>query len=274
MAEERPVEELVRWEQDGGVARITLDRPEAKNALTPPMRDRLATLFEDASADPTVRAVLLTATGTGFCTGADLRGGRPPSRPDGVPERIAGDVARTIQRGWQRLVASVLDCEKPVVAAVNGTAAGGGLLLALACDVVVASRDARFICVFVRRGIAPDAGAAYLLTRLVGPQRAKRIALFGDDISAEEALAMGLIGEVVAPEELEGRATALAERLAQGPTRALAATKLLINRALDVDRGTAFLEEAWAQEWVVTTEDMREGTRAFVERRQPTFRGY
>jgi 2-(1,2-epoxy-1,2-dihydrophenyl)acetyl-CoA isomerase len=171
-------------------------------------------------------------------------------------------------------VAAVLDCEKPVVAAVNGTAAGAGMHLALACDVVLMADHAKLVPVFVRRGIAPDAAGAYLLTRLVGPQVAKRLYLFGDDVPAAEAQRLGLVGEVVPADALDETATAVARQLAAGPTRTLAVTKRLVNRALDVDRDTALAEEAWGQELVMTTEDAQEGVRAFVERRETTFRGW
>lgn len=142
---------------ENGVSWITLNRPEAMNAVTWDQRERIIALLDEASADPDVRAVVVTATGRGFCAGADLRGA--PSLGDRVP----GDVARTIRRGAQRFVGAVLDCEKPVIAAVNGTAAGIGAHLAFACDLVLASESARFIEVFVRRGLVPDGGGAYLL---------------------------------------------------------------------------------------------------------------
>ena len=268
-------EELVRYAVEGGVARIVLDRPDAKNALTTAMRDRLAELFEEASADLHVRVVVLTGTGNAFCTGADLRGGQPGApRPEGAPEVAPGDVARVVRRGWQRLVASVLDCEKPVLCGVNGTAAGAGVHLALACDLVIASSQARFIEVFARRGIIPDAGGAYLVTRLVGPQRAKELFFFGDDLPAERALAYGLVNRVVEPEALDATVDAWAQRLAAAPTRALAQTKALVNRAFESDRGTAFADEANGQELVAATDDFSEGIRAFVERRPPAFKGW
>ena len=219
---------------------------------------------------------MLTATGKGFCTGADLRAGRsaPAPKPEGAPERVMGDAARMIRRGAQRLVAAVLDCEKPVVAAVNGTAAGIGAHLAFACDLVVAAEDARFIEVFVRRGISPDGAGAYLLPRLIGLQKAKELIFFGDDLSAPEAERIGLVNRVVPLDGLEAAAAELAGRLAAGPTKAISMAKWLLNRSLDSDRRTAFDEEAWAQELVVTTADAAEGLRAFAERRDPQFRGF
>ncbi|MDX3226384.1 enoyl-CoA hydratase/isomerase family protein [Streptomyces sp. ME19-01-6] len=280
--EESP-ESVVRHATDNGVAWITLDRPAAMNAITPDQRERLISLLDDASADPAVGAVVLTATGKGFCAGADLRGGARASadsgggtRPGpgtGGGERVAGDVARLIRRGAQRLIAAVLDCEKPVIAAVNGTAAGLGAHLALACDLVLAAESARFIEVFVRRGLVPDGGGAYLLPRLIGPQRAKELLFFGDALSAAEAERIGLVNRVVADGDLAKTARAWAERLAGGPTRAIALTKQLVNSSLEADRAAAFAAEAAAQEINMTTADAQDGVRAFAERRAPEYRG-
>ncbi|MFF5975610.1 enoyl-CoA hydratase/isomerase family protein [Streptomyces sp. NPDC012769] len=253
---------------ENGVSWITLNRPEAMNAVTWEQRERIVALLDEASADPEVRAVVVTATGRGFCAGADLRGG-----PSAAGERVQGDVARMIRRGAQRFVGAVLDCEKPVIAAVNGTAAGIGAHLAFACDLVIAAESARFVEVFVRRGIVPDGGGAYLLPRLVGPQRAKELMFFGDAVPAAEARAMGLVNRLVPAEELEKTAREWAERLAQGPTRALALTKQLVNASLDADRAAAFAAEAAAQELCMTTRDAREGVAAFVERRAARFEG-
>ncbi|MDQ0581713.1 2-(1,2-epoxy-1,2-dihydrophenyl)acetyl-CoA isomerase [Streptomyces rishiriensis] len=231
------------------------------------MRDQLIDLLAQASADPDVRAVVLTGTGHGFCAGADLRGGSP----DG--ERVAGDVARTLRLGAQRLVSAVLDCEKPVIAAVNGVAAGLGAHLAFACDLVLAARSARFIEVFVRRGLVPDGGGAYLLPRLIGPLRAKELMFFGDALTAPDAERLGLVNRVVPDGELDRTAREWAARLAAGPTRALALTKQLVNTSLDGDRAAAFAAEATAQEINMTTADAREGVTSFVERREPRFRG-
>lgn len=279
--DERPLEDLVRYQVEGGVARITIDRPEAGNALTTPMRDRLADLFEAVSETLAVRSVLLTGSGRAFCTGADLRGPRvaaPPipgnEPPPDAPERSTGDGARIIRKGWQRLIAAILDAEKPVVCALNGTAAGGGAHLALACDLIVMSDEARLIEVFVRRGIIPDAGGCFILPRIVGVQRAKEIMFFGDDVDAATAERFGLVNAVVPASELDKAATQWAERLAVGPTKAIALTKWLLNRSLDSDRLTAFQEESWAQEAATTTEDCMEGRSSFAERRPPVFRGW
>lgn len=272
----RPLEDVVRWQvDDAGVARLTIDRPDARNALTWAMRDRVSELLEAASIDVGVRAIVITGTGGAFCAGADLRQPQPPPpRPDDAPDRVAGEIATLVARGWQRLTTSVLDCDKPVIAAVDGVAAGGGAQLALACDLVVASDRARFVQVFVDRGIVPDAGAAYIVTRLVGPQRAKELFFLGDRVDAQQALQLGLVNRVVSDGEFAATVDDLAGRLAAKPTRALAVTKSLVNRALESDRLTAFRDEAMGQEIVQATEDAREGVRAFVERREPNFRGW
>ncbi|MFE9368248.1 enoyl-CoA hydratase/isomerase family protein [Streptomyces sp. NPDC006711] len=266
-----PLHSLVLHATDNGVSWITLNRPDAMNALTPDQRERVISLLEAAGTDPAVRAVVITATGRGFCAGADLRAASSAAASNS--ERVAGDVARVIRQGAQRLISAVLDCEKPVIAAVNGTAAGLGAHLALACDLVLAAESARFIEVFVRRGLVPDGGGAYLLARLVGPRRAKELMFFGDALTAADAERMGLVNRVVADADLAATAKEWAERLAAGPTRAIALTKHLVNASLDGDRATAFAAEAWAQEINMTTQDANEGVAAFVARRTPRYRG-
>ncbi len=275
MTDERPLDEQLTAREDGGVLWLTLNRPEAANAVTPDQRDRLIELLEDASGRLEVRAVVITATGKHFCTGADLRQSRPgPVRPEGVPELVIGDVARMILGGAQRLITAVVDCEKPVIGAINGTAAGIGAHLALACDLVVAVEEARFIEVFVRRGLVPDGAGAWLLPRRIGLQKAKEMMFFGDAVSAAEAERLGLVNRVVPADELEKVAGEWAARLASGPTRSIGLTKALLNRSLDSDRATAFREEALAQELNMQTHDANEGVDAFKERRDPDYLGW
>jgi 2-(1,2-epoxy-1,2-dihydrophenyl)acetyl-CoA isomerase len=282
-----PVDRELLWERGAdGVAWLTLNRPEAGNALSPALREDLIRRLDDASGDPLTRAVVLTAAGARhFCTGADLGaapGVQPPdagqspgaSLPPGLPERPAGSVARAIAGGAQRLISSVLDCEKPVIAAVNGTAAGLGSHLAYACDLVLAAETAKFIEVFVRRGLVVDGAGAYLLTRRIGVHRAKELIFFGDDLPAAAAARLGLVNRVVPAGELAETARAWAQRLAAGPTVALGLGKRLVNRALDVDRATALAEEAMAAEINMASVDGQEGLRAFRERRTPAFRGW
>jgi 2-(1,2-epoxy-1,2-dihydrophenyl)acetyl-CoA isomerase len=274
---ERPAGDDVTRRIEDGICWITLNRPDAGNAMTQFMRDQIADWVRDASADLFVRVVVITAAGDrAFCTGADLVGGRLPPRPKpgDAPDSVAGDASRMIRDGWQRLVASVIDCEKPVIAGVNGTAAGGGMHLALACDLVIMAEEAKFIEVFIRRGIAPDAGGAWILTRLVGIQKAKELFFFGDDVPASEAFRIGLVNKLVPRSELQGTLQEWAGRLATGPTKAIGVAKWLTNRALDVDRSTSFFEEAMGQEIVTGTADSQEGIASFVERRPPEFKGW
>jgi 2-(1,2-epoxy-1,2-dihydrophenyl)acetyl-CoA isomerase len=275
MTDEPPLDEQVIAREDGGVLWLTLNRPEAANAVTPDQRDRLIALLEDASGRLEVRAVVITATGKHFCTGADLRNSRQgPVRPEGVPELVIGDVARMIHAGAQRLITAVVDCEKPVIGAINGTAAGIGAHLALACDLVVAAEEARFIEVFVRRGLVPDGAGAWLLPRRIGLQKAKEMMFFGDAVSAAEAERLGLVNRVAPADEVEKVAGEWAARLASGPTRSIGLTKALLNRSLDSDRATAFREEALAQELNMQTRDAHEGVDAFKERRDPDYLGW
>jgi 2-(1,2-epoxy-1,2-dihydrophenyl)acetyl-CoA isomerase len=260
---------------EGGIMRITLHRPQAKNAITPDQRDTIIDLLEQASGDLSVRVVVITGSEGSFCSGADLRASREaPPRPEGAPERAQGDVSRVLATGAQRLITAIMDCEKPVIAGVDGVAAGIGAHMAFASDLVIATETARFIEVFVRRALVPDGAGAYLLVRLIGPQKAKELVFFGGDVHATDAMEMGLVNCVVPAEQLEPTVDEWAQRLAAGPTRTIALAKKLINNAHDIDRATALYQEAWAQEMNLTTHDGREGVQAFVERREPEFRGW
>lgn len=263
----------VRHHVDGGVATITIDRPEARNALSWRHRDRLVALLDEASTTPTTRVVVLTGTGPSFCAGADLKHPMPTApRPPGGPASVVGDLGPPI-RSAQAVVAAVLDTPKPVIAAVNGVAAGLGAQLALACDFVVASRSARIAELFVRRAIVPDGGPAYLLPRLVGPHLARRLLLLGEDLPLDLAHRLGVLHDLVDPEELDGVVAELAARLAVAPTTTLGLTKGLLNRSADASRAQAFDDEVQAQERNVATLDAIEGLASFREGRPPTFRG-
>ncbi len=256
---------------------LTINRPDAGNAITPALRNRMIEHLNDASGSFDVRAIVLTAAGEKhFCTGADLRTGRatPPPKPEGAPERPAGEAARMIKTGIQRLIAAFLDCEKPIVCALNGTAAGGGAAMVLASDLVIAADNARIIQVFVRRGLIPDGGGTYLLPRLVGLQKAKELVFFGDDLGAADAERIGLVNKVVPAGELTATATEWAARLASGPTKTIGFAKRLLNHSLDTDRATMFEEEALFVEMVTSTEDSKEGMASFIERRPTEFKGW
>jgi 2-(1,2-epoxy-1,2-dihydrophenyl)acetyl-CoA isomerase len=271
MSVDSAVEAAVLHSDADGIRRIRLNRPEAANALRPVDRDRLIELVNEADEDHAIRVVVIAANGRHFCSGADVSG---IARSNSGDAKRATDSMRKIMNGAQRLVAAVLDCGKPVIAVVNGAAAGIGAHLALAADLVVAAEDASFIEVFVRRGLVIDGGGAYLLPRRMGMQKAKELAFFGDKLPAAEALALGLVNRVVPAAELDAAADEFAHRLAAGPTTAISLTKRLLNASPDGDRAAAFLAEAMAQEIQSTAEDSREGVRSFIERRPPEFRGF
>jgi 2-(1,2-epoxy-1,2-dihydrophenyl)acetyl-CoA isomerase len=252
-----------------GVCTLTLNRPDAANALRPVDRDDLVQRLLDAEGDADVRVVRLRAEGKIFCAGADVGG----IRSQGA-DRHTGDAMRILLRGAQKLIAAVLDCGKPVVAEVQGTAAGLGAHRANASDLVVASESSKFIESFVLRGLVVDAAGAYLLPRRIGLQRAKELAFLGDALPASEALALGLVNRVVPADELATTTDDLVARLAAGPTSAIGLTKRLLNTSIDSDRAGAFLAEAMAQEIQMTASDATEGPTAFVERRTPQFKGW
>jgi 2-(1,2-epoxy-1,2-dihydrophenyl)acetyl-CoA isomerase len=257
-----------------GVLRITLNRPDMGNAVTQDQRRQFGEWIERANEDHTIRCVVLGATGRFFCTGADLSAPRDEAPlPEGQPERVVGDTRRMMLRGAIATVHSILDCEKPVIAAVQGTAAGIGCHLAFACDLVVAAESAKFIEIFARRGLAVDGLGSWLLPRLVGLQRAKELVFLADDVSAQRALEIGLVTRVVPDEELATTIDELAQRLAAGPTKAHMVNKWLLNRSFDVDRHTLAGEEAWIVDVMANTLDSGEGVASFLERRPPNFRG-
>lgn len=262
-----PEFKTILYSLENDVAWVTMHRPEQRNAMNAEMREELIHVLTDARTNPGIRCVVLTGSGKGFCTGADLSGprGQGPSGPGASREMMKGSSQRLIRALW--------DLEKPVVAAVNGVAAGLGSHLAFASDFVIATEEARFIEVFVRRGIAVDAGGAFLLPRLIGLQKAKELVYFGDDLSAADAQRIGLVSRVVPADQLTATAREWAERLAVGPTFAIGMSKRLLNRSLESSFETALEEEATAQAVVTQSEDTREGMMAFMERRTPQFKG-
>jgi 2-(1,2-epoxy-1,2-dihydrophenyl)acetyl-CoA isomerase len=275
---EPDLEERVLFRIEDQVAWITINNPDKGNAISPGMRDRIRDLVLGLNGRYEARAVVLTAVGEKlFCPGADISVPREwPQRPEWAPEggQVIGEARRMMLDGQLTLMPAILDCDVPVIAAVNGTAAGVGAHLALCCDLVIMSEHAKFIEVFVRRGLVPDGLGAWILPRLVGLQKAKELMFFGEDIPATQALELGLCNKVVPKEELIPTATAWARRLASGPTRSLSLTKWLLNRSLDVDRRTMEHEEAWAVELNNRTLDSQEGVTSFRERRDPEWRGF
>lgn len=270
------LEEKVQFEIVNQVAWITINNPTKGNAMSPGMRDRMGDLFESLNGQFDARAVVLTATGEKlFCPGADISVGRDyASRPDDAPAMAVGEPRRMMLRGQHKLMPSILDCELPVIAAVNGTAAGMGAHLALMCDLVIMADNAKFIEIFARRGLVADALGAWILPRLIGPMKTKELMFFAEDIPSAHALDLGLCNKVVPGAELRSAATEWAERLAAGPTKAHMLNKWLVNRALDADRHTIAEEESWAVELNNGTVDAQEGVKSFQERRDPVWRGF
>ncbi|WP_238005519.1 enoyl-CoA hydratase-related protein [Dactylosporangium sp. AC04546] len=248
-------------ERDSGVVRLTIDRPERRNALTVDGFAELGRVLGEIARTPADRAVLITGAGGAFCAGADLSAGVPDESVVRIMERI-NDTARALHR-----------LPQPTVAAVGGPAVGAGMSLALGCDLVVASPAATFCQVFVKRGLSPDFGSSWLLPRLVGLQAAKRLALLGDTITAEHARDLGLVSEVTAADDLLDTATALARRLADGPPIALALTKRLLDASFTSTFDDALDAEAAASAVNTATEDVAEAFAAFAAKRPAVFRG-
>jgi len=251
--------------KDDGVAVVALNRPEALNALTLSMREELGTVFDDFRSDDTVRAVVLTGAGRAFCAGGDVKGM--------ADVRSSVDMRDFVRGTIHRAVKAITTLEKPVIAMVNGAATGAGCNIALACDLVIASEAAKFGQAFVRIGLSPDWGGAYFLPRLVGPAKAKELLFTGKLIDAREAERIGLVNQVVTPEELEPTVMSLAKQLAQGPTRAIGIAKMLVTKGLELDLGSLLDYEAYAASVCTQTEDHLEGVRAFTEKRTPVFKG-
>src|ERR671916_1239782 len=218
--------EHVIWEQDGGVGRLTLNRPDSLNAWTRDFGLELKQAIEGDAADPSVRAVLITGSGRGFSSGADLKAGFDPAPDDGMP-----DVRKELHELYHPIIAGVRRLEKPVVAAVNGPAVGIGASLAFACDLVLAAESAYFGLAFVNIGLMPDGGSTLFVPAAVGKARAFQMALLGERIPAQQALDWGLVNYVHPDDRLMPEAEALAERLAAGPTRSYAAAKKALNRS-------------------------------------------
>ena len=256
----------VQVDSDGAssVATITLNRPDALNALTVPMKQALLAALRRVEREETVRAVVLTGAGRAFCAGQDLRERlEPGAAPLGVE----------VRERYNPIVRAMRALPKPIVGAINGVAAGAGASLALACDIRIAAESASFALAFGRVGLVPDSGATWLLPRLIGTARAMEMALLNEPVSAADALSIGLVGRVVPGDQLAAEAGALAARLAAGAPRAMALTKRAINAAWDRDLDAALEFEAYYQDMAGRSQDHREGMAAFLEKRPPRFTG-
>ena len=252
----------VETSRDGAVLTITLNRPDVLNAFNTDMHRALAAGLKDAR-DASVRAVVLTGAGRGFCVGQDLTEFR----------EAPGDIGARLRANYHPNIRAIRALEKPVIAAVNGVAAGAGMSLACACDVRLAADAASFIPAFINIGLIPDSGGSYFVTRLLGPARAFEWLASGKKLSAAEAHAWGLVSEVLEADRLRSRAAELASQLADLPTRGIGMTKRLLDGAVEATLEEQLEREAQLQAAATQTSDFREGVSAFLEKRPPRFTG-
>jgi 2-(1,2-epoxy-1,2-dihydrophenyl)acetyl-CoA isomerase len=254
----------LRVEVDGPVATLTLDRPSALNVLTVPVKVALREALDSIAGDHSVRAVILTGAGRAFCAGQDLA------------EREEADAAPLdveLRERYNPIIRALRSMGQPVIAAVNGVAAGAGASLAFACDLRIAAEEARFVLAFGRIGLVPDSGATWFLPRLVGPAKAAELALVGDPVDAVEALRLGLVSKVVPGDQLMTEAKAMADRLAEGAPLALSLTKGALDRSWTLDLDEALDGEAKLQGIAGASADHAEGLAAFRDKRPPRFTG-
>lgn len=255
--------QTILYEISGGVATITLNRPEKLNSINRQMVLDLHDVFDRVRSDPVVRCVVLTGAGRGFCAGADLTSGVLDS---------PGELSGMLRERYNPVIKAIREMEKPVIAAVNGVAAGAGCNMGLACDLVIAARSAVFIQPFVRIGMVPDAGGSYFLPRLVGPRRAMEMVLLGEEVSAGKAQELGMINRAVPDGQLGAEVKELAERLSSGPY-SQGMIKTMFGRSLEMDLDACLEMEAHFQGKAAATEDSAEGVGAFLQKRKPLFKG-
>jgi 2-(1,2-epoxy-1,2-dihydrophenyl)acetyl-CoA isomerase len=257
--------EPILYEAVDGVARITLNRPDVLNAISPELITAYGEAIQRAGSDETIRAVLVSGAGRGFCAGADLNSSGSPQR-----KMSSGQLLRTL---YHPAIVGMRTMPKPVITAVNGVAAGAGMSIALAGDIVLAAQSASFLQAFSKIGLVPDAGSTWFLPRLVGDVRARALALLADKIPAEDARQMGMIWKVYPDDQLAAEAQALAARLAKMPTRAYSLIKVALNASGDNSLADQLELEADSQDIASKTEDFREGVQAFFQKRPANFKG-
>jgi 2-(1,2-epoxy-1,2-dihydrophenyl)acetyl-CoA isomerase len=260
--------DTVRWDLTEAVGTILLNRPRAHNALTAEMKTALLAALRQAAASAEVRAVLITGAGPAFCAGQDLR-----EHAEVLTAAQTGAAMDTVREHYNPIVLAIRSMPKPVIAAVNGVAAGAGASLALACDLRIAARGASFLMAFARVGLAADTGASWTLQRLVGAGRAAELLLLAEPLAADRARELGLVSQVVDDADLPAAASALAARLAMGPTAAYAGIKAELDYAAGHDLAAALEQEAEVQAALGRTADHLTATAAFAQKQRPTFQG-
>lgn len=247
------------------VAYVVLNRPEVFNSFNREMALSMQAALDQCASDALIRAIVITGNGKAFCAGQDLK--------EVVSPELNPGFRKILEEHYNPIVQRIRTIEKPVIAAVNGVAAGAGANIALTCDIVLASEKASFIQAFSKIGLIPDSGGTFFLPRLIGFQRASALAMTGDKVTAEEALQMGMVYKVVNEESFETSVQQLAEQLAQMPTKALGLTKRLLNESLTNDLNTQLALESDLQIEASESNDYNEGVTAFVEKRKPQFKG-
>lgn len=259
--------ETILFEYDGGVATITLNRPERLNSFNQQMHAELKEVLFTLQSRLDLRGVMITGSSRGFCAGQDL------SERQGLPEGELRDLGESLDKNYKPLVLALRALPVPVVCFVNGVAAGAGLSLVSACDIIIATKSASFLQAFVRIGLAPDAGSTYFLPRLIGTQRAMAMSMLGEVVSAQQAEEWGLVWRLIEDEELMNEMQGMKQKLQRGATCAYSAIKNLIYNSGNVDLEEQLAREAHAQRELGYTEDYREGTQAFLEKRKAIFNG-
>ncbi|WP_114326429.1 2-(1,2-epoxy-1,2-dihydrophenyl)acetyl-CoA isomerase PaaG [Candidatus Colwellia aromaticivorans] len=257
----------ITYQLDQGVAVLTLNRPASLNSFNALMHDEVREAMKDARDNSEVRCLVITAAGRGFCAGQDLSD-RSVKVSDEAP-----DLGESVEKNYNPLIRNIMTMEKPVLCAVNGVAAGAGASIALACDIVLAAKSAKFIQAFCKIGLVPDSGGTFNLVRALGLPRAKALALLGDKLSAEQAQNWGMIWQCVEDESLMDETMTLALHLATQPTKGLAKIKELMNNSFSTPMHQQLELEKYAMRELGRTSDYREGVSAFMEKRQPTFTG-
>jgi 2-(1,2-epoxy-1,2-dihydrophenyl)acetyl-CoA isomerase len=261
-------ENILTIEKKDGVCVITLNRPDKLNAFNDELTFQLQDALKEAEKDKEVRAIVLTGAGRGFCSGQDLQNRK--FSDDSKDKPSLGD---SIRRRYNPIILKLRRIEKPIIAAINGVAAGAGASLAFACDIRIAAEGSTFVQSFSRVGLVPDSGATFILPRLVGLTKAYELMITADKIDTQQALELGLLNKVVAPDKLMPEAMEYATRLAKGPTKAFGLTKRAVNRSIFPDLEELLEYEAQLQEIAGRSDDFQEGVKAFIEKRQPAYSG-